>query len=432
MADVQVIVDDCATVAGGDVRAVRTRDSTAGSTNWHFNPERVVTGLPDKLDDRQMDWLEINSAIFAADRAAGRDPGLDWNRSIELHVPVRDPTFWSGHSAAFEDIFSSLTYDRLSLNFHSASTVADPPRTRTDPFPEADCIALLSGGLDSFVGALELHAGGAKPLFLAGSGSGATNSSQRSVFEVIQKLDDSRDMLKLICNRKGGFPGDEASQRSRSLLYVSSAALVATALGFEDIYVNENGIMAVHVPLTAARLGSFSTRTAVPRVLNQMATLATNGLGAPVKITNKLIGMTKTEVAERAHVLGHAADVDKTVSCWSISHHSSTHCGYCSPCIMRRLACLAHGIADVTYELDVLGDLAALDKDDAKDTLVHFIQLADEFDNGSDFDLEVDHPELINGASGLGTTATLALYRRWAQEVLNTFVAHPVPASLMS
>jgi hypothetical protein len=151
-----------------------------------------------------------------------------------------------------------------------------------------------------------------------------------------------------------------------------------------------------------------------------------------VKINNKLIGMTKTEVAERAQVLGHAADVDKTVSCWSISHHSSTHCGYCSPCIMRRLACLAHGIADVTYELDVLGDLAALDKDDAKDTLVHFIQLADEFDNGSDFDLEVDHPELINGASGLGTTATLALYRRWAQEVLNTFVAHPVPASLMS
>jgi len=41
------------------------------------------------------------------------------------------------------------------------------------------------------------------------------------------------------------------------------------------------------------------------------------------------------------------------------------------------------------------------------------------------FDLEVDHPELINGASGLGITATLALYRRWAQEVLNTFTAHP-------
>ena len=107
-------------------------------------------------------------------------------------------------------------------------------------------------------------------------------------------------------------------------------------------------------------------------------------------------------------MLGHAADVDKTVSCWSISHHSSTHCGYCSPCIMRRLACLAHGVDDVDYELDVLGDLTALDKDDAKDTLVHFIQLADEFNTRTDFDLEMDHPEFINGASGLGLAGTLA------------------------
>ena len=432
MADVHVIVDDCTTVAGGDVRAVRTRDGSGGSVNWHFNPKRVVTGLPDKLDDRQMDWLEINSAIFAADRAAGRDPGLNWNRSIELHVPVRDPAFWSGHSAAFEDIFSSLTYDRLSLNFHSAATFADPPRPRTDPLPEAACIALLSGGLDSFVGALELHAAGAKSLYLAGSGSGATNSSQNNVFGVIKTLDPSREMLQLICKRKTGFPGDEASQRSRSLLYVSSAALVATALGFEDVYVNENGIMAVHVPLTAARLGSFSTRTAVPRVLDQMATLATNALGAPVTIKNKLIDMTKTEVVERAKALGHAADVGKTVSCWSISHHSSTHCGYCSPCVMRRLACLAHGIDDVDYELDVLGDLTALDKNDAKDALVHFIQLADEFNTSTEFDLEMDHPELINGASGLGLTGTLVLYQRWAQEVLTTFAAHPVPSSLMA
>ena len=432
MADVHVIVDDCTTVAGGDVRAVRTRDGSGGSANWHFNVQRVVTGLPDKLDERQMDWLEINSAIFAADRAAGRDPGLNWNRSIELHIPVRDPRFWSGHSAAFEDIFSSLTYDRLSLNFHGGATFAEPPRTRTDPFPEAECVALLSGGLDSFVGALELHAAGAKSLYLAGSGSGATNNSQNNVFEVMKTLDPSREMLQLICKRKTGFPGDEASQRSRSLLYVSSAALVATALGFRDVYVNENGIMAVHVPLTAARLGSFSTRTAVPRVLDQMATLATNALDAPVTIKNKLIDMTKTEVVERAEALGHAADVDKTVSCWSISHHSSTHCGYCSPCIMRRLACLAHGVDDVDYELDVLGDLTALDKDDAKDTLVHFIQLADEFNTSTDFDLEMDHPELINGASGLGLTGTLALYQRWAKEVLTTFAAHPVPSSLMA
>src|SRR5215204_2856265 len=72
MADIHVIVDDCTTVAGGDVRAVRTRDTAAGSANWRFNRDRIAVGLPDPLDDNQMDWLEIHSAIFAADRAAPR------------------------------------------------------------------------------------------------------------------------------------------------------------------------------------------------------------------------------------------------------------------------------------------------------------------------------------------------------------------------
>ena len=395
-----------------------------------LNPDRVVVGLPKPLDDRQMDWLEIQSAVFAADRAARRDPGLDWNRSIELHVPVREPAYWNAFSAAFEDIFSSLTYDRLSLHFHGGADFAAAPRQRQVPLPDSNCIALLSGGIDSFVGGLELHNVDAKPLYLAASGSGATNGSQTAVFEVLSHLDPTRELLKLICNRRAGFPGDEQSQRSRSFLFVSTAALVATAIGFEDVYINENGVMAVHIPLTAARYGSFSTRTATPRVLAQMAQLASDALGATVKVQNRLVGLTKTEVADRAKQLGHADDLRNTVSCWSISH-TGTHCGYCSPCVLRRVACLSHDIPDVAYDLDVLDDHAALDKPDAKDTLLHFIEMAQEFRDADDFDLELDHPDLINGASGLGVSETIALYRRWAGEVLTTFSAHPVPKGLM-
>ena len=123
--------------------------------------------------------------------------------------------------------------------------------------------------------------------------------------------------------------------------------------------------------------------------------------------------MTKGEVAKRASDLGHAAAVRQTISCWSIGH-TRMHCGYCTPCVLRRVACLKHGIDDVDYALDVLSDFAALDNDDAKDTLVRFIQLAEEFRDGNDFDLEFDHADLIGGASGLGVAETIALYRRWA------------------
>jgi hypothetical protein len=99
---------------------------------------------------------------------------------------------------------------------------------------------------------------------------------------------------------------------------------------------------------------------------------------------------------------------------------------------MRRVACLQHGIDDVDYDLDVFADEAALDKPDAKDTLVHFVETAEEFRDGDDFNLELDSPDLINGASGIGVAETLALYRRWADEVLTTFASYPVPKGLMS
>ncbi|MGO9762689.1 MAG: 7-cyano-7-deazaguanine synthase [Solirubrobacteraceae bacterium] len=431
MADVHVVIDDCTTPEGGDVRAVRTRNTTAGTRNWRFNPERIANGLPGTLNDRQMDWLEINSAIHAADRVVGRDPGLDWNRSIELHVPVRDPGFWNGHTATFEDIFSSLTFDRLALTVHAGEQFSRPPRTRSKPFADADCIALLSGGLDSFVGALELVKQGAKPLFLAASGSGATGHAQAEVAEVVKGQDASLEVLKLVCQRMQGFPGKEDSQRGRSLLYLSCAALVATALGIEDVYLNENGIMAIHLPLTAARHGSFSTRTASPRVLTQIAALASTTLGANVAVHNLLVGLTKPEVTARAKALGHADDVKSTVSCWSISHRS-THCGYCSPCLMRRISCLVHNVEDVTYELDVLNDAPTMDKADAKDTLTHFIEVAQDFRELDDFDLELTYPDLINGASAMSIAETIAMYRRWADQVLDTLVGYPVPRSLMT
>ena len=39
---------------------------------------------------------------------------------------------------------------------------------------------------------------------------------------------------------------------------------------FQDIYINENGVMAVHLPLTTARWGSLSTKTAYPPIVEKL------------------------------------------------------------------------------------------------------------------------------------------------------------------
>lgn len=431
MADIHVVIDGCATPAGGDVRAIRTRDSAFGKANWHFNPERIVNGLPVALTERQLDWLELNSAIHAADLVVNRDPGLDWNRSIELHVPLRDPRFWEDHTATLADIFNSLTYDRLEINVYPGGELAGPPRTRKEPFAEASCVALVSGGMDSFVGALELLSRDQRPMLLAASGSGATGAAQGRVATALKGEEPSLEMLKLVAQRKPGFPGKEDSQRARTLLYLACAALTASASGLQDVYLNENGIMAIHVPLTAARQGSYSTHTASPRVLAQIAELASRVLGSEIRISNLLLEQTKGEVAARGVELGHRDTLKDTISCWSISRHP-THCGYCAPCITRRLASLTHSIPDVAYEVDVLNDRDALERDDALDTLTHMIMTAEAFRDEDDFELLMSHAEILGGAFAPGADAALALYRRWAGEVLSVLEAHPVPRSLMS
>jgi hypothetical protein len=289
----------------------------------------------------------------------------------------------------------------------------------------------VSGGMDSFVGALDLLELGERPLLLAASGSGATGSAQTKVAAALKAEQDGLELLKLIAQRRAGFPGKEDSQRARTLLYLACAALTASASGLDQVYLNENGIMAIHVPLTAARQGSYSTRTASPRLLAQIAELASRVLGSEIRIANLLLERTKGEVAARGAALGHRETLKDTISCWSISHRS-THCGYCAPCLTRRLACLTHAIPDVEYELDVLGDSAALERDDALDTLTHFIMTAEAFRDEDDFELLMSHSELLGGAFAPGADAALALYRRWADEVLTVLEAHTVPRSLMS
>ena len=146
--------------------------------------------------------------------------------------------------------------------------------------------------------------------------------------------------MKLSARRKTDavFPGLESSQRSRTLLFVGAACVVAAVGGSNQVWLNENGIMALHLPLTAARIGSLSTHTASPPIVERMRALASDVLGGQLRVDNHLVAMTKPEVVERAVALGAGAQLQDTVSCWSIGR-TRTHCGICAPCLIRRISC---------------------------------------------------------------------------------------------
>jgi 7-cyano-7-deazaguanine synthase in queuosine biosynthesis len=427
-----VVINDCAAPAVPGVLAVRSRSTEYGERNFALRFDELAAGLPALLDERQMDWLEILGHLFAVDMACERGEGdLGWTRSIQAWLPVRDPDFWEQQRPAIEGIWIDLTADELHLRFEQEPAPAAPPRMARTPFGAHDCVALISGGQDSFTGALDLLDDGRKPLLLSHSASGAVNAAQNAVEAILRGIDSSVARVRLSAGkaRGGQFPGVESSQRSRTLLFVGAAALVASLGGSDEVVLNENGVMALHLPLTAARIGSLSTHTASPPILERMRALASAVFGRTLRVENRLVAMTKPEVVGRAVALGHAADMVQTVSCWQIGR-TSRHCGICSPCLLRRISSEHHGVADVAYDADLFEDVDALDDPRARDNLTHLISLVEDLNELSDIELEYEYPELLSGAPALSLGDAIALHRRWAGQASAVLFSHRVPESL--
>lgn len=428
-----VVVNDCAKPSVNAIKYVRTSKTEFGDINFSMNFRDLAAGLPRPLSERELDWLEILAHLLAVDMACERGHGdLDWSRAIQAWMPVRDPDYWNGRRSEIAGIWTDLTDDDLELTFAPATRPNPVPRMESSPFPDHDGVALVSGGQDSFVGALELFSAGAKPLLLSHTASGATSSAQAKVEDHLRALHSDLHRMKLSAHKRNDtdFPGAESSQRSRTFLFVGAACVVAAVGGSGRVWLNENGIMALHAPLTAARIGSLSTHTASPPIVERMGKLASEVLGAKLDVGNTLVARTKPEVVKLAVDLGAADQMQDTVSCWAIGR-LRTHCGICAPCLMRRISCEINGVQDIDYKADVFDDKTVIDADArARDNLTHLIAFIEDLLELDDVELEYEYPDLLSGEPSLSLGDAIALHRRWADQASTVLFSHPVPQEL--
>ena len=100
---------------------------------------------------------------MAADFAHHRNASPDgWTRQIHIVVAVSEPDFWNLHSALIADLLAFLTTDLWRVEFVKGGympAVPEPPTQLNE-----NCVVLLSGGLDSLIGAIDLSASGQKPM----------------------------------------------------------------------------------------------------------------------------------------------------------------------------------------------------------------------------------------------------------------------------
>jgi Queuosine biosynthesis protein QueC len=291
--------------------------------------------------------MSIALSMVAADIGVRRDQSPDgWTREIDLHVAVSDPAFWNSHGLSLNQQLRFLTNDLWSCTFTDGGFLPDSP---TSPnLPAEDSVALLSGGLDSLVGVLDLVTrDNRQPHAVSQVSQGVKNTQIRFATEI--------GLRHLQLNHNANCPGEnERSQRARSFIFLAYGVFVATTLrSYHDgqpvtLYVCENGFISINPPLTNGRLGSLSTRTTHPVFLEQFQNLL-DAAGLRIHIENPYQFHTKGEM------LAQCADQDflrrrarEAISCGRFARSGYRHCGRCVPCLVRRAAFRAWGEPDGT------------------------------------------------------------------------------------
>ncbi len=334
------------------------RGSAGGALKHAIAREKIVPAA------RAWDLLSLALAVVSADLAGHRERSPDgWTREFELTVSVVDVQFWNANAGTLQQLLAFLSTDRWTLRFVEGGILPQPDPQAIHPME--DCVVLLSGGLDSYIGAIDLAAAGKKPLAVSQMVRGDGKNQVAFAAEI------GGGLRHFQVNHNADVPDSEnpPSQRARSIVFLAYGVFMATTLARYHagdqvpLYVCENGFIAINPPLTGGRLGSLSTRTTHPAVLSLLQQVL-DAAGLRVKIVNPYRFKTKGEMlrecADQKLLEAHAF---QTTSCGRFKKFGYKHCGRCVPCLVRRAAFHNWQGTDSTYY--VYDDLAIDDDEHA-------------------------------------------------------------------
>ncbi len=342
--------------------------------------------------ETSVDLALLAAVVTAADTRISRDADAQdtWTREIDIHLPVADPNLWSNLSSLIETLLNFLTGDRWAVYFRPRQGVGFSLEQTRLRLVDPTSVCLFSGGLDSFIGAVDLLADGQAPLLVSHYWDGITSSYQTNCAALLTSH-FGRPLQHV--RARVGFPSDtvddnggEDTLRGRSFLFFSLAAMAADAVGGDVvIHVPENGLISLNVPLDPLRVGALSTRTTHPFYMARFDELL-RGLGIRAHLENPYAFTTKGEMAAQCRDQAFLQQTaGSTMSCSSPlsrrydpdpAERSPKHCGRCVPCLIRRAALLeAFGSDNTPYRIANL-HAQVLDTTKAEGEHVRSFQLA--------------------------------------------------------
>jgi DNA-binding response OmpR family regulator len=331
-----------------------------GKRDVHLKIEHLSKLLCASLPEVAADLLEIAAYVYAADQMVSRgglkefEYGERWCRHFRFEIPVRRPEVWRRQEVVttLADTLSFLADEVYEFGFtrhQNPSALGgylfhDAAPEETEGIQE---VIPFSGGLDSLGGAVLEVLQGRRRVALV---------SHRPVSKVYAR---QRDLAKALADRvaearlkplhvalevnKGKGLNRDFTQRCRSFLYATIAALVARAIGLPRVRFCENGVISLNLPISLQVIGGRASRTTHPQTLAGFARLFSALFECEFSVENPFLWKTKADILREIQAAGHGELCAMTSSCThtieaTLEH---THCGRCSQCVDRRLNALA-------------------------------------------------------------------------------------------
>ena len=316
-----------------------------------YNTLRPLYRMVNFFQKEALDLFYISLMVYYADRKVLRSDFSDnWTREFTLYIPVIEIDKWQHNKQHLEQMISYLSGDIWNIQFRKRelnlkeNKISDNiTRRYTDRKFNPDKFCMLSGGLDSFIGAADLLVHTKNIAFIGHYGGGKGVKPFQDAIKAVLKEKFALDDNQFFNFNATPIKGVEDSTRTRSLLFFAHAIILASCSNREvELYIPENGLISLNIPLTNSRLGSSSTRTTHPYYMRLLQELL-DDLGLKIKLCNPYQFKTKGEMMidspNKAFIEAH---YQISMSC---SHPDQgryqklsepLHCGTCLPCTIRR------------------------------------------------------------------------------------------------
>ncbi len=296
-----------------------------------------------------------------SDRNAGND--REHHHIFKFVIRVNFPDFWTstGIRKELEETLGSLTGNSYLFEFKPLLSKEQKPipiavrvGSRSLLRDQVDEVQLLSGGLDSFGGAIDSIVNRQRKVVLV------SHCPSKTIWKTQNSL--AVDLYNHSKTRGPGFiyagisPFDNNTRHQRigAFLNVALAGAFAGLLGQNKILIHKNGVSSLNLQLSPQAMKTQTIPSTHPRILKRFSRLLSAMAGKSITIENPFEFKTRAEIVKQIAQNGAAHLIAHTVSCnQSPLDSDNQHCGTCSQCMDRRFAVCANRLKKQDAEYDV-------------------------------------------------------------------------------